>query len=794
MRPWLEDPDGDGTYTFSTTQIPAGVYEFKVAHGLSWDENYGAGGTPGGANVSLTVPSDGLVVTISYVLATHQISATVARGGSVPDITTPRAIWVQKDLIAWPPSLVPEGAMPELLRWRLAWSADGGLAVDASDVTGGEEAPLTYDPSGLPDSVVAAHPELDGYLALRLDHKTAKKADDILRGQVAVGMYDTTGTLLDATGVQTALVLDDLYAAPAGKRTYGVTFHGGHPAYRVWAPTAKNVDVLTWAPDAAGDAPVSDATRTPMKRHGDGSWTASAGVENARYLYDVEVWVPSTGKVEHNLVTDPYSVALTLDSTRSVAVDLSDRAFQPTQWRRTPSPKLKQDVDSTIYELHVRDFSAADTTVPAEHRGSYLAFADDGAGTQHLRALADAGLNTVHLLPTFDIASIEEDPAKQATPDSAGCGDLASMPPDGEGQQACIDQIRADDAFNWGYDPWHFMAPEGSYASSAAAADGGTRVAQFRTMVGALHADGLRVVLDQVFNHDTASGQDPKSVFDKIVPGYYHRLDASGKVYTSTCCQNLAVEHAMMTKLTVDAVVMWAKEYKVDGFRFDLMGHMPKATMVDIRRALDRLTLHRDGVDGKSIYLYGEGWNFGEVADNALFTQATQGQLGGTGIGAFSDRLRDAVRGGGPFDDDPRKQGFGSGESTDPNGDPINDGAAAGLAHDTDLVQLGLAGNLRDFTFRNTSGDVVRGDEVDYNGSPAGYAEQPDEVVTYVDAHDNETLWDALTYKLPQSTSMDDRIRMNTLSLATTALSQTPSFWHAGLGPAAQQVLRPQQL
>ena len=780
MRPWLEDPDGDGTYTFSTDQIPAGVYEFKVAHGLSWDENYGAGGAPGGANITLNVPSDGLVVTISYVLATHEISATVTKAGAKPDLSTPRAIWVAKDLIAWPSSLVPDGALPALLRWRLAWSPTGGLTVDATDISGGSSAPLTYDSAGLPASVLAAHPELTGYLALRLDHKTAKTAGDILKGQVAVGMYDTVSNLLDATGVQIPYVLDDLYAAKAAKRAYGVTFSGHHPAYRVWAPTAQSVDLLTWAPGAAADAPVSSATRTAMQWHADGSWTGSAGLKDARYLYDVAVYVPSSGHVEHNVVTDPYSVALTLDSTRSVAVDLSDPAYEPGLWRSTASPPLRQSVDSTIYELHVRDFSAADTSVPAAHRGSYLAFADNGDGTKHLKALAAAGLNTVHLLPTFDIATIEEDPAKQATPQSAGCPDLASLPADSDQQQACIASIRSNDAYNWGYDPWHYLAPEGSYASSAAAADGGSRVAEFRTMVGGLHQDGLRVVLDEVYNHTAASGQDDTSVLDKVVPGYYQRLDASGKVYTSTCCQDVAVEHAMATKLTVDSVLMWAKDYKVDGFRFDLMGHMPRSTMLQIRSALDKLTLHRDGVDGRSVYLYGEGWNFGEVANNALFTQASQGQLGGTGIGTFSDRLRDGVRGGGPFDTDPRKQGFGSGEATDPNGDPINAGATASLAHDTDLVELGMAGNLRAYTFRDTAGDVVRGDQVDYNGSPAGYADQPDEVVSYVDAHDNETLFDSLSYKLPQSTSMADRIRMNTLSLATTALSQTPSFWQAG--------------
>jgi pullulanase-type alpha-1,6-glucosidase len=236
--------------------------------------------------------------------------------------------------------------------------------------------------------------------------------------------------------------------------------------------------------------------------------------------------------------------------------------------------------------------------------------------------------------------------------------------------------------------------------------------------------------------------------------------------------------------MVVDSVLTWAKGYHVDGFRFDLMGHMSTANMAAIRTALDGLTLAKDGVDGKSVYLYGEGWNFGEVANNALFRQATQGQLGGTGIGAFSDRLRDAVRGGGPFDDNPRRQGFGSGLATNPNGDPVNGDAtaqSAALAHATDLVQLGLAGNLRSFSFTSqASGSVVLGTEVDYNGSPAGYADQPAEVITYVDAHDNETLFDALTFKLPQATSMADRVRMNTVSLATTALAQTPMLWHAG--------------
>jgi pullulanase-type alpha-1,6-glucosidase len=289
--------------------------------------------------------------------------------------------------------------------------------------------------------------------------------------------------------------------------------------------------------------------------------------------------------------------------------------------------------------------------------------------------------------------------------------------------------------------------------------------------------------MDVVYNHTTAHGQAERSVLDRIVPGYYHRLSATGVVETSTCCSNTATEHAMMEKLMVDSVVTWARDYKVDGFRFDLMGHHSRANMEAVRAALDELTVADDGVDGSSIYVYGEGWNFGEVANNARFRQASQLELYGAGIGTFSDRLRDAVRGGGPFDDDPRIQGFASGLYTASNESPANgtpEEQRARLLLYHDQIKVGLAGNLRDYEFVDRTGATVTGADVDYNGSPAGYAADPSEVITYVDAHDNETIFDALTYKLPVPTTMADRVRMNTLALATTALAQGPSFWHAG--------------
>ena len=192
---------------------------------------------------------------------------------------------------------------------------------------------------GLSPSVLAAHPELAGYLALRLDKKTAKKVPDILKGQVAVGMYDSLNRLLDATGVQIAYVLDDLYAADAGKRAYGVTFGGRSPSYRDLGADRAEGGPAHVGPGIAGRragqrgdpyAPVPVRRRLVVG--------IGRGRSNSRYLYEVTVYVPTTGKVETTQVTDPYSVALTLDSTRSVAVDLKDTAYQPSSWRTAKAP------------------------------------------------------------------------------------------------------------------------------------------------------------------------------------------------------------------------------------------------------------------------------------------------------------------------------------------------------------------------------------------------------------------------------------------------------------------------
>ena len=269
-------------------------------------------------------------------------------------------------------------------------------------------------------------------------------------------------------------------------------------------------------------------------------------------------------------------------------------------------------------------------------------------------------------------------------------------------------------------------------------------------MVGALHRDGLRVVLDQVFNHTAGlrPGRDSQCL-DKVVPGYYQRLNAAGAVETSTCCQNVATEHAdgaeahgrlgravghATTRSTGSGSTSWATTRK--------------ANMLAVRAALDELTLAKDGVDGKTIYLYGEGWNFGEVANNARFEQATQGQLGGTGIGTFSDRLRDAVRGGGPFDERPAQAGLrqrrGSPTPTATATQPRRPQPRLAARHRPRQARAGRQPARRSPSGSTRTARSSAGDEVDYNGAPAGYADQPDEVISYVDAHDNETLFDSL--------------------------------------------------
>ncbi|MFB7056393.1 pullulanase-type alpha-1,6-glucosidase [Streptomyces vinaceus] len=672
------------------------------------------------------------------------------------DLTKSEAVWLDRSTLAW-------NAPAAAASVQLLASREGAITAENGVLHADGAQWLRLAKTELTAAQKQKFPHLATYSAYTVDPRDRDRVREALRGQLVASARAANGAVLAATGVQLAGVLDDLYANTAA---LGPVFKDGRPTLSVWAPTARKVALEL------------DGRTVPMRRDdATGVWSVRGerGWAGKPYRYDVTVWAPSTGRMVRNLVTDPYSTALTTDSTYSLAVDLADPKLAPPGWRDLRKPAAVPFTSAQIQELHIRDFSVADRT--SAHPGQYLAFTDTGsAGMRHLRELAAAGTSYVHLLPAFDIGTIPEKASDRTEP---AC-DLKVYAPDSSEQQACVAAAAAKDAYNWGYDPLHYTVPEGSYASDP---NGTARTVEFRRMVQSLNGAGLRTVMDVVYNHTVASGQSDKSVLDRIVPGYYQRLLADGSVANSTCCANTAPENAMMGRLVVDSIVTWAKEYKVDGFRFDLMGHHPKANILAVRAALDALTVAKDGVDGKKIILYGEGWNFGEVADDARFVQATQKNMAGTGIATFSDRSRDAVRGGGPFDEDPRVQGFASGLFTAPNASPANGTAEqqrARLLHAQDLIKVGLSGNLASYAFTDSAGKRTKGSAVDYNGSPAGYAAAPGDALAYADAHDNETLADALTYKLAQGTTAADQARMQVLAMAVGTLSQGPSLSQAG--------------
>jgi pullulanase-type alpha-1,6-glucosidase len=312
--------------------------------------------------------------------------------------------------------------------------------------------------------------------------------------------------------------------------------------------------------------------------------------------------------------------------------------------------------------------------------------------------------------------------------------------------------------------------PEGSYAQNP---QGKTRLVEFREMVQSIHGLGFRVIMDVVYNHTYQYGLKEKSVLDKVVPNYYHRLNIiTGEVEQSTCytCGNTATERVMMAKLMTDSLVVWARDYKIDGFRFDLMGHQTKESMLAARDAVREVD--------PDTYFYGEGWNFGEVANNSRFIQASQLELGGSEIGTYSDRLRDAVRGGGNNTRD--SQGLGNGLLVLPNERQLAEKNQQDYILRMDQLRVGLAANLSMFPLSRTKGEQKLGKDIPYGDQPTGYALDPADTINYVSKHDNQTLWDNSQYRLPFNVSTDDRVRMHVQNLSFTLFAQGIPFIHMG--------------
>ena len=645
------------------------------------------------------------------------------------------AVWLNATQIQWPQGT--HAGTPEApLTWRLLASRQGTLQIQVGQPAVGHD--QSWPLHGLAD--VRQMPAL-----------STSELRSLHASQLVLVQEDRDGRVQQATRIQAAKALDALFAPASLNANLGVNFAsqpgkhaGGASTFALWAPTALKVSVCLYA-QAKGKA----TGKLDLQRDdASGVWslTTHKAPHGSYYRYAVEVFVPQLGRVI-NHVNDPYAVSLSANSQRSYVANLNAASLKPANWDTHASPSSVQHaVDMRIYELHVRDFSIQDPTVPLPLRGKYLAFTQQHSqGMRHLKALAQAGMTDLHLLPVFDFATVPETNCQSSL----------------KTQVALSANLRAQDCFNWGYDPLHFNAPEGSYASDAE--DGAKRILEFRQMVKALHEAGLRVGMDMVYNHTSASGQHLHSVLDRIVPGYYHRLNAQGEVERSTCCDNTATEHLMMGKLMSDSVLMWAQHYKIDSFRFDLMGHQPRQVMVDMQQRVQQVT-------GRRIDFVGEGWNFGEVANGARFVQASQLSLNGTGIGTFNDRLRDAIRGGGASDaveNLVRLPGFVSGQETS--------------LRVAEQIRAGLAGSLRTYRMLTADGSIKALQDIPYGDQPTGYASQPSEVVNYAENHDNLTLFDSLAYKLPLDTPSDERARVQHLASALTAFSQGIAYFHAGM-------------
>lgn len=693
---------------------------------------------------------------------------------------------------------------------ELVTSVTGGIKnnVDLTDLEGTDLQRIKLvDHGTLVADVNTPYPAFNGKQKWMLpDSVKADQVKGLLKGQVVVLAKNGDGIGMAATRVQFPFALDALYfdKTALSKERLGASFDGEKVDIRLWAPTAKNV-TLQLAETGAWDAATNDVAMAYDDEKGIWSYSAAkAELDRKFYRYEVKVYRRDTDKVETVTVTDPYSLNVSADGAFTQIVNLDDLDTKPRSWDNVVLNDGKRPDNIVVYETHIRDISNSDRPKPGvntANNGKYKAFAEqDRASMTHLRELAANGMTYLQVLPAFDIATVDEDPnnvanlgdsfnklcelnpaVKSDASFGGFCGGgqtigevFEQIRNDDEKPQALNNYLREHDSFNWGYDPFHYTVPEGSYSSDP---DGIARIKEFREMVLALNNMGLKVAMDVVYNHTNAAGMAPKSVLDKIVPDYYQRLDmTTGVVENSSCCSNTASEQKMMAKLMEDSLAVWTEDYRIDAFRFDLMGLHLKENMLDIKSRLEAIN--------PAMYLYGEGWTmgFGGGAGNPE-TAATQLNMAGTGIGTFSDRLRDSVRGGGPFDggDNIRKnQGFGSGAwevRNELNTSPDENA----LKNQMDLIRVGMAGNLADYSFTNYNGKEITGKEVDYNGAPGGYTKTPIENVGYVSKHDNQTLWDNNQYKLATELTARERAKMQILAQALPILSQGVPFIHMGV-------------
>lgn len=458
------------------------------------------------------------------------------------------------------------------------------------------------------------------------------------------------------------------------------------------SPDVKKVNVLL--SDTDSDNPAEQMIKQ-MKHVGAGKWklTVKSDLKGKYYLFSVY------NNAQPDNTPGIFAKAVGVNGKRGAIVDLRDT--DPEGWNSDVRPTLNNPCDLVIYEMHHRDFSV-DLSSGLKNKGKYLALTEPKA-IEHLQRL---GVNAVHILPSYDYASVDE--SKPDVPQ-----------------------------YNWGYDPLNYNVPEGSYSTDAATPT--TRIREFKQMVQALHKAGIRVILDVVYNHTfDINGSN----FQKTYPDYFYRKTAEGKYSDGSGCGNeTASEKPLMREFMKESVEYWVKEYHIDGFRFDLMGVHDIETMNEIRAMVDKID--------PSIYIYGEGWSAGSCAypQEKLAMKAHAKQL--DGIGAFSDEMRDALRG--PFSDD-HKGGFLIGEPGQE--ESIKFGIVGAIAHpQIDMTKV--------------------------NYSREAWTNEPSQMVAYVSCHDDMCLTDRLRATMPYITD-DELIRLDLLAQTAVLTSQGVPFILAG--------------
>lgn len=471
--------------------------------------------------------------------------------------------------------------------------------------------------------------------------------------------------------------------------------------FKVWAPAAEAMQLHLYDTSVGGEAIKTLA----MARGEQGEWLVQEDRDLIGYYYTFQASYDGKWQAE---VTDPYVKAVGANGLRGHIIDFE--ITNPEGWEADKSPPLSHPTDIVIYEIQLRDMTIH-PSAGSQHPGKYLGMAEAGTrspeglttGLDHIKEL---GVTHIHILPTFDHRS--------------------------------IDETRLDEPqYNWGYDPLNYNVPEGSFSSDPY--NGDIRIREFKTLIKTLHDNGMRVVLDVVYNH---TGQTAESIFNQLVPGYYYRQRADGSFSDASACGNeTASERAMFRKYMVESMLYWAKEYHIDGFRVDLMGIHDIETMNAVSEALRAYD--------PSIFIYGEGWKAGDspLPDDQLALKGNVKQL--EHIAAFSDEIRDAIKGH-VFTHD--ATGFISGQAG--LEESLKFGIAAAVAH-----------------------PQVQYDSVNYTDKP--WSPQPSQTIIYTSCHDNNTLWDRLNISRPDA-SEADKISMHKLAGTIVLTSQGIPFIHAG--------------